>query len=282
MRGRSLRLASLWRITRRDGQVFRFAVHDRPLPFREEDFATYTYTPVQGIDPSSLEMPNGLEDLNLEVDGVTGTTITSDDLRAGLFRNAAVSEFVVNWRFPWAGAIVTTAYTMESLRFNGEDWKADMSGVGKRLTQRVGRRHSRRCDADLGDGRCAAPLGPFTFAAELAQSVSPSSPRQVFVLSGAPAGGLGDDFWTEGTVEWTGGSNAGVVSEVQKSTDGGGGSYTLTLYLPTPNDIQIGDAFTVIAGCNKTATICTSKFANLVNFQGYPTMPGSDKALQGP
>lgn len=281
LEGRSKRLASLWRITRRDGRVFRFTVHDRILPYREESYSTFEYTPVQGIDPSSREMPNGLEDVNLEVDGVTGTVISSADLRAGLFRKAVVEEFIVDWRFPWAGAITGYKYTLESVRFNGEDWKGDLSGVGRRLQQRVGGRHARRCLVDLGSAKCGVVLGPFTLTAMTVAIVDTNTPLQVFTFTGGGAL-TGDEVFTEGEVRWTGGANDGLVSEIQQSLDRTGGTHTVTLYLPTPNPIVVGAEFTIVAGCRKTFTVCVGDFANGINFRGFPTMPGSDKSLQGP
>jgi uncharacterized phage protein (TIGR02218 family) len=280
--GRSLRLVSIWRVTRTDGTVYRFAAHDRPVVFREEDFLAYTYSPVEAFDPSSREMPNGLDDANLEVVGAIGSVITTQDLAAGLFRAAVVEEFTVDWRFPWAGFITSYYYTLESIRFTGEEWKGDLSGITRRLSQNEGRRHGRTCDADLGDSRCTVALGPFTYTGETPNSVSGTYPKQSFTIDNAAWSGFGDEWWTEGEVIWTGGGNAGQVSEVQSSLDIGSGSHELVLYLPLPVDIETSDTFTIITGCDKTASTCKAKFANLPNFRGFPTMPGTDKALQGP
>lgn len=289
LHGRSLRLASLWKLTRLDSVVFRFAVHDRPLPFKElVTNDTFTYSPVQGVDPSSREMPNGLDDVNLEVDGFVGTTITSADLRSGLFRNALVEEYVVDWRFPFAGAITSYLYTLESVRFNGEDWKGEMSGIAKRLTQKKGLRHSKRCNTDLGSVKCTVNLGPFTFTPISVKSVNKFLPTQRFILApdnpGDPiiAAAAGDNYFQEGELTWLTGLNAGVVSEIQESLDRGAGTHTITLYLPPPNAIAVADTFTIVAGCDQTFTVCKTRFSNGINFQGYPTLPGSDKALQGP
>ena len=39
-----------------------------------------------------------------------------------------------------------------------------------------------------------------------------------------------------------------------------------------------GDAFTVKAGCDKAFSTCKAKFANDLNFQGFPHLPGNDAA----
>ena len=40
--------------------------------------------------------------------------------------------------------------------------------------------------------------------------------------------------------------------------------------------IAPGDTFTVTAGCDKHFATCQAKFANAVNFRGFPHMPGND------
>ena len=40
-----------------------------------------------------------------------------------------------------------------------------------------------------------------------------------------------------------------------------------------------GDAVTLVAGCDKQFATCKSKFDNVVNFRGFPYMPGNDAAL---
>ena len=37
-----------------------------------------------------------------------------------------------------------------------------------------------------------------------------------------------------------------------------------------------GQAFTITAGCDKHLDTCKAKFANVVNFRGFPHMPGND------
>ena len=44
--------------------------------------------------------------------------------------------------------------------------------------------------------------------------------------------------------------------------------------------IQIGDTFTVVAGCVKTLDACITKFDNVLNFQGEPHRPLQDALLK--
>ena len=44
--------------------------------------------------------------------------------------------------------------------------------------------------------------------------------------------------------------------------------------------IAAGHAFTIRAGCDKRIATCAAKFANAVNFRGFPTIPGQDAVLR--
>ncbi len=57
---------------------------------------------------------------------------------------------------------------------------------------------------------------------------------------------------------------------------------TLTLFLPALYAVQAGDAFTVRPGCDKSFAACKAKFANAINFRGFPHVPGTDRVLGYP
>jgi len=52
----------------------------------------------------------------------------------------------------------------------------------------------------------------------------------------------------------------------------------LTFWLPPAVPVVAGDSFSMVAGCDKSFSACKAKFANPLNFQGFPHMPGSDFA----
>ena len=89
----------------------------------------------------------------------------------------------------------------------------------------------------------------------------------------------GDDFYNEGHLLWTSGNNNARAMEIKDWVDS---TRTLTLYLPMARDVQVGDTFEALPGCNKTLAVCIAKFANSVNFRGEPYTPGNDLLLQIP
>jgi uncharacterized phage protein (TIGR02218 family) len=51
-----------------------------------------------------------------------------------------------------------------------------------------------------------------------------------------------------------------------------------TLLNPLPLVPSAGDAFTAYPGCDKTQATCTTKFANLGAFRGFPFIPQPETA----
>ena len=100
-----------------------------------------------------------------------------------------------------------------------------------------------------------------------------------------------DDYFRDGEVEWTTGDNAGTISPVvgyDKDTR------RITLLLPTPFPIAIGDHMLIRAGCDGLPGTCRDKFApvpgtttfgdgNIDNFGGTDYLsPGAGTALEAP
>ena len=82
-----------------------------------------------------------------------------------------------------------------------------------------------------------------------------------------------DEGWFDwGVVTFLSGKNAGRSMEVMSHNLDTG---VIKLALPLPYQPQVGDQFTITAGCNKTQSVCISKFNNILNFRGHPRVPGA-------
>jgi hypothetical protein len=84
-----------------------------------------------------------------------------------------------------------------------------------------------------------------------------------------------DNVYQGGLLTWTSGNNAGGRMEVRKYTEA---TKLLELVLPMPSTIQVGDTFSLQAGCDKSHTTCQSKYGNILNFRGEPFIP-QNKAI---
>jgi uncharacterized phage protein (TIGR02218 family) len=49
---------------------------------------------------------------------------------------------------------------------------------------------------------------------------------------------------------------------------------TLKTVLPIPFKSQVGDLIQIQVGCDKRRRTCTEKFNNILEFRGFPDVPG--------
>ena len=270
---RTHRFATCWQITRTDGTIFRFTSHDKEI-----FTAGYTYTPVGGYSVSAMRHEAGLKGQDRECIGVlSSAAITTDDLRAGLYRNAEVIEYLVNWRYPWAEAFYSMKYWINETSFDGTMWQADLIGLSSRLEQPIGNVFNKTCRYDFASTRCGKTAATYTVDTVAVERLDVQ--RLSFYADSATLPTQDDNYYAYGNVTWTSGANDGLSMDVKTYTDS---VRKITLVLPMPFDIAIGDEFSIIAGCDKTFTTCTDTYDNAVNFGGYPYLPGTDSIMETP
>lgn len=59
-----------------------------------------------------------------------------------------------------------------------------------------------------------------------------------------------------------------------------GSGSTIQLAIPMPRAIEVGTTYTITRGCNREWQTCKNVFNNLVNFRGFPFVPGIEKAYK--
>jgi uncharacterized phage protein (TIGR02218 family) len=119
--------------------------------------------------------------------------------------------------------------------------------------------YSPTCLHTLYDSGCGVIRG--TYAAN--GSVGAGSSAALILFSGALAS------HSQGSIVFSSGLNANVRATVKSVV----ARTSLTLIYPLPSSPSTGDSFTVYAGCDHTRATCNSRFANLVNFRGFPFVP---------
>ena len=84
------------------------------------------------------------------------------------------------------------------------------------------------------------------------------------------------DRWFEGgRFSVVGGAAAGLVGVV-KIDRSEGTQRRVELWQSLRAPIAAGDVVRIHAGCDKSASACRIKFANFLNFRGFPHIPGED------
>ena len=86
--------------------------------------------------------------------------------------------------------------------------------------------------------------------------------------------GKADSYFDNGQIAFTSGANAGLVKAVRQYL-----GQQFTFNSPLPFVPTAGDTFIAYPGCDKTQATCTTKFSNLVNFEGFPYVPVPETAI---
>lgn len=253
--------AFLLRIVRTDNEVFGFTSADVP-----DTVDGVFYDSAPGLDVTSLVISSGLSVDNLELSTLHDEEVfTTGDILTGKWRNASFVISRYNYANKADGVEVLIAGTVGEVRLMQDKVVAELRGLQQYLQQGVGSLTSKTCRARLGDAKCTKDLTSFT----VSTTVSAKTSNQVFTGTGLAQA---DDYFGNGELLWTSGDNVGLRAMVKEF-----GSGIITLLLPAFYPVQVGDAFTIIAGCRKRLTEdCKTKFNNVLNFQGEPHLPGVD------
>ncbi|PYE28773.1 putative phage protein (TIGR02218 family) [Rhizobium sp. PP-CC-3A-592] len=254
-----------WRVTRRDGVVIGFTEHDRDLRFTGTDFLA-----ASGFRASETEAAAGLAaDAGEVTGGFSSAAISEADVAAGRYDGARVEQFVVNWQAPEQHMLLTVQDIGEVMRAGGA-FRAELRSLTHRLSEVQGRSYGRRCDAAFGDARCGASLAGRSETGVILEVAGDVG----LVVSGLSAA-VG--AYRYGLIRMTSGANVGWTCDVEDHVvELDGATVRLTLWLPPPVPLSAGDTLTVTMGCDKSFATCRDRFANALNFRGFPHMPGSD------
>jgi uncharacterized phage protein (TIGR02218 family) len=264
-------LCHCWRLTRRDGVSFGFTDHDRDLAFAGIVYAVRT-----GLEAAEATSELGFAVGGGEVSGaLVSAGLTEDDITSGLYDDASVETWLVNWTNPEERLLLDIG-SIGEIRRADSGFVAEVRGLMHRLDEERGRLFRATCSADLGDAKCGVNLTSSTFSKNSVVTRTDGA----LVISSAGTG-FRDGWCTGGRLTWTSGANAGLSVEI-KVHRAIGGTDEFDLWQRAPQPISTGDAFQVTAGCNKTHAACRAKFSNVENFRGFPHMPGNDFIIRMP
>ncbi len=227
-----------------------------------------------GATGTAVEQGTGLAADNLEIVGaLTSGRLAESELARGLFDGAAVAVWRVDWASP-ADRVLILSGTVGEVSRGPTAFTAEVRGLADRLNQPRGRVYQRSCDALLGDARCGVDAG----AAAIRGAGTVATVRSARSVTASGLSAYVSRWFEAGRLVWTSGANAGAAVEV-RAHGLSGGLASLDLWEPMPAPISPGDTFQVVAGCDKSLASCRDKFANVLNFRGFPDLPGNDYAV---
>lgn len=260
-----------WKIIRKDGVMLGFTEHDTDL-----FFDNLVWSAGAGLTPGIIESAIGFtSDSGLANGALSQSGISADDIDTGKYDQAEIEIWRVDWQDTtlkvgvWSGEI-------GQITRKEHGFEAEIAGPARKLNRSFGRVFSKRCDAELGDSRCTKDISvsPFVQQTVVTRIVGEAQ----FGVDALNAPDV--DWFSEGTMMWIDGANAGQVQRIsQYFRNGSEDIFTLSELPGRP--VMVGNTVSVVAGCNKTLDHCSVKFSNILNFRGCPFMPGNDSIIAG-
>lgn len=247
------------RIVRKDATVLGYTEHDFDQTVNVDAVDTLLLGN-PGFNIKSLVKTAGLGVNNTDVYINESDDITRIDLLKRKWDGAKVFFFRYNWKLPGSGLIPEVRGSWGNFAPLLGQFKAEFRDIRQALQQNTTWVFQETCRYRLGDVRCGVDLTPFTFTPVSVTAASASA--YVFTASTL---GQADDYFGEGELTWLTGSNADGPPFKVKSFAAG----VVTLSEAAVGTIQIGDTFTIVAGCRKRwEEDCKGKFDTIITFGG--------------
>lgn len=265
-------LCRCWAITRRDGVQFGFTDHDRDLSFDGIAFRADT-----GLSAMALQQSTGLSVDNTEALGaLSDAAVREEDIDAGRFDDAEVRAWLVNWAdvdLRW----LQFRGSIGEVSRSGGAFRAELRGLTEALNRPLGRVYQKPCTAVLGDAACRFDPGTPGYAEERAVEVVDAG-RAFFWpdLDGYEPG-----WFARGRLQVLSGAAQGLSGLIKSDRIGVAGR-EIALWDALRAPVVAGDLVRLEAGCDKRMETCRLKFNNLLNFQGFPDIPGEDWIMNVP
>lgn len=266
-------LCRCWAVIRRDGRVFGFTDHDQPLSFEGITFRADT-----GMTALALEQVTGLAVDNTEAVGaLSDISVTEADITAGRFDGARIQAWQVCWDDVNIRELQFSGTIGELKRADGA-FHAELRGLSEALNQPSGQIYQQDCRAILGDSACGIDLEAPQYRREAA--VLAVENNRVFRFN--PLASQFEERWFEkGRLEMMSGAGEGL-SAVVKNDRFADGQRVVELWEELRAEIAVGDLALLEVGCDKRKESCRAKFGNMINFRGFPHIPGEDWLMSYP
>tara|TARA_R100000951_G_scaffold114960_1_gene121519 strand:+ start:18150 stop:19013 length:864 start_codon:yes stop_codon:yes gene_type:complete len=243
----------------------------------EIEFEGNSYIVANAVDLSAQSEELSGSAYSIEVSGaIDSDLLTNSDLNNGVYRGAEVVEYIVDPKYPYAGALRTYRYYIQDIKWDGEVFQTTCGGIQDSVKRKKGGIFSRQCVVQLYGEYCGVNKADHRFPSSGEATVDSIQDYRGFSSVGFPVGTNDASQLLFGVIEWVSGDNQGRTSTIiQYSAE------TFRIAERLPKSIQVGDTFTALKGCQKTIAACNG-FNNFANYQGAPYVRGSSASVDAP
>lgn len=266
LRTGSTTVCRAWKVERHDGVVLGFTDHDRDLTFENTHFVART-----GLTARALQQSTGLSVDNTEAMGaLSDASINEVDILAGRYDGADVTAYLVNWANVAERIIQFRGSFGEIVRTKGM-FQVELRGLTEKLNRPSGRVYQAQCSAVLGDEQCTIDIADPAYSVRT--PILDHDDGRVFSVDRLSQ--FADRWFERGrlvVVDGYGKDQSGTIKTDRLVGD----VRVIELWQGFTARPNPGDLILIEAGCDQRGTTCRNKFANFLNFRGFPHIPGDD------
>ncbi len=247
------KMVTCWHFSLKNGQVLCFTDADQDIIFNN-----YLYISGCYFTPSRIISSNELGEDNFAISGIIDEEILKKDaLLSGEFDEGFIEVFLINVENCQDKAVLKTGWLSE-IKIEGNNFIAQVRSLSSKTNNVIGKCYSSSCRAEFGDQQCKLNKEAYSFMGEITDLAQDNS----FVDENRQEP---DDYFTGGIVTFLKDNRSFTVKEFRDNN--------ITLDFVHKLNINIGDKYKIVAGCNKSFLTCIQKFNNVINFRGEPFIP---------
>lgn len=158
LQGNVQTIATLWLVTRTDGQQFAFTDLDQPITY-----GGITYQSAGGYTHSQIDMGSDLSTANLDMQAFfDSSTITQASLESGQWDFAQVVCSLVNYADLTQGAVVLESGYLGQVTIKNGTYSAELRGLAQFTQQEQGDVYSPTCRTKFGGPQCTIDTSALT------------------------------------------------------------------------------------------------------------------------
>lgn len=267
-------------ITRKDGTVIRLNDSVNDVTVSSNTFLGAPGFSITSVTSASFGQASSAD---VEFPVSSGGPITPAALEAGYFDDAAVIIEMVDYLSTTDGTLNVFRGTIAQIEKTDQNSATvRLQGFSADLLELIVESYGPDCRAPyLGHPRCGFDVSSLTRTATVA---TVTNARNFTITVTEP---LAVDGWfANGAVKFTSGANNGLSFDIRAWV---GATKAVSLWFAPYGTVAVGDTMQIAPGCDFSASMCQSKFSNIINFQGFPFLPtksqlqcGSTRSISDP
>ena len=281
-------LAMCWKLRLKSGNELGFTNHDNDIVFDN-----LRYVAKSGFTASTVSNKSNLSVDGMDIQGVLDhDIITKADLLSGIYDNAEIWVFLINYLRPGDGIVKLQRGHLGEVKLGQDVFIAEVRGLVQALNAKLGEVFSPNCRAKFCDQRCKLSVSEYTienlyvsdvidhknFLFDICENTANKNDdvedKDADIDTKRKYISINSDIFSNGSIKFINGLNCDLRVVLKYCRD-----FEIQTLLPLPNIVNVGDKFQLFAGCNKTFNMCSKFYNNAVNFRGEPHIPNRHDSL---